>query len=57
MELCKNNPEFISKLADRIIKGENIGFYPMRGLGKSTYDFNMNLIKEIYERIINEQTK
>lgn len=50
-EICQNNPGFISKLADKIIKGENIIFYPMRGIGKTTHDFNMNLTKEIYERI------
>ena len=57
MQLCQNTPEFIKKLTDRIMNGEQIKFYPMRGMGKSTYDFNINLIKEIFGRINNEQTK
>lgn len=57
MQLCQNTPEFIKKLTDRIINGEQIKFYPMRGVGKSTYGFNINLIKEIFERMNNEQTK
>lgn len=55
--LCQNTPEFIKKLADKMINGEQIKFYPMRGVGKSTYDFNINLVKEIFERINNEQIK
>ena len=54
MQLCQNTPEFIKKLTDRIMDGEQIKFYPMRGMGKTTYDFNINLIKEIFGRINNE---
>lgn len=57
MQLCQNTPEFIKKLADRIMDGEQIKFYPMRGVGKSAYNFNMNFIKEIFERMNNEQIK
>ena len=56
-KLCQNVPEFIKKLADRMINGEQIKFYPMRGMGKSTYYFNMNLIREIFEKIDNKQAR
>ena len=55
MQLCQNNPEFIKNLVDKMMDGEKIKFYPMIGMGKSTYNFNINLVKEIFERINNEQ--
>jgi hypothetical protein len=49
-QICQNNPEFIKNLADKIINGEQIKFYPIIGIGKSTFNFNMNLIKEIFQK-------
>ena len=52
-ELCQNNPEFISKLADRIMSGEKIIINYGRRSGKS--NFNLNLTEELKKRLNNNE--